>query len=147
MFLQVAGQARAAKQSDREQVARKRGADLEPKLSRLAIVVPPQSEVTGLQVTRDGAPIGRGSWGSGVAVDPGEHVVGASAPGRRNWQMKVVVAKPGATEPVTVPALEAIAAVPSASPAAPERVAPRDRRTGNTVRELVQIGRTFKPCS
>jgi hypothetical protein len=88
---------------------------------RLAIVVPVQSEVAGLQVTRDGAAVGRGSWGSGIAVDPGEHVVAASAPGRASWNAKVSVARAGTTETVTVPPLE----VPSAAPSAPSaRAAP-----------------------
>jgi serine/threonine-protein kinase len=105
-FLQVATQAKAAAQSERESVARKRADSLAPKLSKLAIVVPSESEVQGLQVSRDGVVIGRGTWGSAVPVDPGVHSVVATAPGHKRWSATVKISQEGGQERVTVPALE-----------------------------------------
>src|SRR5258706_5833522 len=52
-FVDVAGQTRAKGQRDREKVARERAAALEPRLSRLAIVVPVGARIAGLVVKRD----------------------------------------------------------------------------------------------
>lgn len=104
IFLDVAGQARAANQPEREEVARKRAADLLPRLSKLALKVAPGADTTGFEVKRDGSVIGKGMWGTAVPVDPGKHVVVATAPGRRRW-IKVLHIAASAQETVEVPML------------------------------------------
>ena len=96
----------AAKGHDkRQKVARDRAAQLEPFLSRLTLEVPQESDVPGLEVTRDGTAVGRAVWGTLVPVDPGPHVFGASAPARKSWQATVSV-EAGRQGVVTVPPLE-----------------------------------------
>ena len=104
-FLDVAAATRAAGQSQREQVARARAAALEPNLVRLVVEV--SSPVEGLIVERDGVVIGRASWGLALPVDPGNHVVAASAPGKRSWSQSTTVPNipTSVTVTVTVPAL------------------------------------------
>ncbi|HMR05739.1 MAG TPA: hypothetical protein PKA88_08170, partial [Polyangiaceae bacterium] len=90
----------------RGDVARKRAAALQPKLSKLVIQVPPASDVTGLEVRRDGAQVSRSLWGSSVPVDAGKHVVEASAPGKKKLVAEVVVGANAASVEFNLPALE-----------------------------------------
>jgi hypothetical protein len=52
---------------------------LMPRLSMLVIVVPSEVDSPSLVVQRDGIAIGRAAWGTRIPVDPGAHVVEASA--------------------------------------------------------------------
>ena len=67
---------------------------------------PSASAVTGFSVKRDGHDVGAGAWGTSVPIDPGEHVVEATAPGRRAFNAKITVTAQGAAETVQIPALE-----------------------------------------
>jgi len=100
--------------SDKELAARERVAVLEAKLSTLTVVVPDATGWAGLEVKRDGVPIGRASWGSAVPVDPGEHVVEAAAPGKKPWKTVVVIGANADKQTLAVPQL---APAPSAAPA------------------------------
>jgi hypothetical protein len=104
-FLEVASQARASGQGDREKAALKRAAQLEVRLPRLRIDVPEASRVSGLEIRRDGVLVGAAQWGTPVPVDPGEHELVASAPGKRTLSQKVR-AEAGKTANLELPALE-----------------------------------------
>lgn len=89
---------------EREQRAKERIAALEPKLSRLSVRVPPAvAELPGLLVLRDGTPLAKAAWGVSVPVDPGEHVVEASADGRDKATVRVTVAAQSDTKDLEVP--------------------------------------------
>jgi hypothetical protein len=106
----------AAEKSDpREKVARKRTADLEAKLSRLEIAV--TSPVQNLEISRDGTPVASSALGTPIPVDPGTHVVKATAPGRRPFEQTVTVAN-GASARIAIPALEEATSGQDASSAA-----------------------------
>ena len=105
-FLGVAATAKEKGQKDREIEARTRAAALEPKLSRLAIVVPEASRVAGLDVKRDGESVGAAQWGTPLPVDPGVHEVLASAPGKRAYKAQLEIAGDASTAKVLIPALE-----------------------------------------
>jgi hypothetical protein len=99
-------------------VARRRASAIEPKLSRLTIVVPPSLAGTGgLTVQRDGDVMGRALWGTSVPVDAGKHTVHASAPGKQAWEQTVTVAREGARLTVTIPELEPAPSPPPPDPA------------------------------
>lgn len=104
-FRDVAAAASAAGQRDREKVARARAAALEPKLSRLRLMISSDAAVPGLELRRDGLLVGQALWGTAVPVDPGEHVIVATAPGKKSWEEKIVIEKPGVVS-VSVPPLE-----------------------------------------
>jgi hypothetical protein len=95
-FLDVASQARAANQLDREKAARKRAAQLEARLPKLVIDVPDARRVPGLEIKRDGIVVSQAQWGTAVPVDPGEHQLSVSAPGRHgvNQILKAEEGKP-----------------------------------------------------
>jgi hypothetical protein len=88
-FLDVASQARAAGQSERETAASRRAQNLEPRLPRLTIVVPESSRAPGLEIRRAGTAIGDAQWGTPVPVDPGEIEIVAAASGRQTLRQSL----------------------------------------------------------
>lgn len=117
-FLDVAAQAKATNQAEREKLARKRATTLEPRVPRLVVEVsaPPR----GLEVKRDGVLVGSAAWGTPIPVDPGVHKISASAPGKLPWETTIATAE-GRTGRVTVP--RDLPAAP-APPPPPVAVAP-----------------------
>ncbi len=117
-YLEVAAGARSAGRNDAERVARGRAEALQPKLPKLVIEVPVSAQTSGLEVTRDGQRVGDAQWGTAIPVDPGEHEVRATAPGRKPWQTKVQTTQARETR-ATVPVL-----LVSDEPASPDAPAP-----------------------
>lgn len=135
-YMDAVTAARRDGRSDRVAFAQGRLAELEPKLSRLTLVVPPAADHPELELELDGARIGRAARGVPTPVDPGSHVVEARAPGRRNFKATVEIGKSAEQKTVTVPELpllapEAPVAAPPPSakpaPAAPPVDQPRER--------------------
>jgi hypothetical protein len=88
------------------QSARDNAKRLEAKLAYIAVDVPRQSEVDGLQIRRDGAPVSEAVRGVAVPVDAGNHVISASAPGRRPWSTTIGLAPGKTTVTVVIPLLD-----------------------------------------
>jgi hypothetical protein len=126
-YKEAASASQKANQDDRTQLARRKAAELEPKLPMLTIVVPAAADRPDLQIKRDGDLIGRPAWGTPIPVDPGTHAVDASATGYKPWHGQVSIEGPGAQGTIEVPALEAepvpVAPAPMAA-AAPAQAAP-----------------------
>ena len=119
--------------------AREHGKRLEAKLGRIEVVVPPDNEIEGLQIRRDGALVADAVRGVPVPVDPGAHVISATAPGRRAWSTTIGLSPGKTTVSVIIPFLDEVGEteltfdpIPSSSaPARPDdRAAPvlRGRR-------------------
>ncbi len=102
-FNQAIALARSANQADREQYAKERIAEIEGSLVKLALKVE-ASDTKGLVVKRDNVELGQAAWGTPVPVDPGPHVIEASAPGKKTWRTTVEVGSEKLLE-VPVPAL------------------------------------------
>jgi hypothetical protein len=129
-YLEAAYQAKNTGQTKREGTARAHAAALEPKLSKLTILAPLAK--AGVAIQRDGAPLAASVVGVPVPVDPGEHTVSASAPGKKPWVAKVQVVGDGAQLTVSVPALED--ADPSAPPPSASSSASSDGSAGRAQR-------------
>jgi hypothetical protein len=114
-FLEVADKAHGARETAKETKARERAAALEGKVGRLVIEIADAS-LAGLKVERDGIDLGKAQWGLPMPVDPGEHVVTASAPGRTSLTLKVTTGSDGGRSTLTVPSLEVAAAPPPVLP-------------------------------
>jgi len=97
---------------DREEVAESHVRALEPRLSKLTIVVPESSRVEGLRIERDGRELGEASWSTPMPVDGGEHIVRATAPGKRPFSMSIVVGNEADARVVEVPAFVAALDLP-----------------------------------
>lgn len=125
MFLDVAAAARASNQPEREAAAKERASALEPRLTRLRIVVP--APAADAKIFLDQQEIGKAAWGTAMPVDPGSHVVRVTAPGKKEWTHDVQVPASARTFSVTVPALEALPVAAVAEPEEPGRAeAPAD---------------------
>src|SRR6202008_1069110 len=111
-FKAAAAAARSAKQEERGQVARERAAALEARLSRIVLNAPPYAASTIQEVTRDGRPVSRASWGIAVPVDPGRHVLAAVGVKGGRWTQEVNVAE-GETATVEVPIVGEQASAPA----------------------------------
>jgi hypothetical protein len=88
-YLEAAARAKASGDAARESFARGRADAVRDKLSFLVVEVEPQDGV--VQVTRDGARVGAAQLGAQVPVDPGPHVVEATAPGYQPFRTTAVV--------------------------------------------------------
>jgi hypothetical protein len=105
-FREAASLARAAGQLDREAVALRRATALEAALPKLALNVAPGNDRPGFALRRDGEALSKAIWGASVPVDPGEHTLEATAPGKKRWSTKVTLTPGAAPVDVQVPALE-----------------------------------------
>jgi serine/threonine-protein kinase len=131
-FKDAAAAAAKAGETAREQMARAHAAALEPKLASLSITVPHEARVQGLEVHRDGAVVPQPAWGMRVPVDPGEHVVDATAPGGARWSVEVNI-HDGESTDVRVQA----PAAPTTGTSTPTAPPPAERSTGASSSRVV----------
>jgi hypothetical protein len=106
-YQEAASAAHEAGHPDWEQNARDSFQALEPKLSRLTIRVPPESDLQDLMITRDGKPVDRAAWSSAIPVDPGGHDIAVSASNHETWTKTVDVPPDHASVELVVPPLKA----------------------------------------
>ncbi|MEO7035807.1 MAG: hypothetical protein ABI548_17865 [Polyangiaceae bacterium] len=118
-FSEAVSQAKRQADNDRAQLAQDHMKALEPKLAHVSIGVSPAAAVSGLVVKFDSRALAQAAWGLQIPVDPGKHVVEASAPGKQNYSQAFETPAAATVLAVTVPALQdAPGAVPPAVPAA-----------------------------
>jgi hypothetical protein len=115
--------AKRERQVERQRLAEGRAASLEPRLSRVTVTVPPESDVPGLEVRLDRATIDRAAWGTAIPVDGGKHHLAAEASGRTAWETELDVQTEGDSRTVPIPALAPIVAPPVQPPPPPPSVA------------------------
>ena len=99
---------------EREKFARDRVAALGPRLPRLTLKI--TDVPAGMEVHLDGANVPLSAWGTAMTVDPGEHVVEATAPDRAPWKAAIHVTEGETSE---VPIVLTLAAPPPAAVVAP----------------------------
>jgi hypothetical protein len=118
-----------------ERFARERLQALEAILCRLTIE-PPATGRADLAVMVDGIKLESTMWGSARPVDPGTHVVVASAPRRKSWTGRVTLIEQGSRLVLRIPTLE------MSSPRAPARAGSSHRTAGADFRWDVAIPAT-----
>lgn len=89
--------------SDRREFAERHLSELERRLSRLRVMVPPSA--ADLRVALDAEPLDAVHWGQAIEVDPGDHTITASAPGHVAYRRAVQVGADADFVEVRVPAL------------------------------------------
>jgi hypothetical protein len=109
-FNEALSQALRDGRSDREQAAREHIEKLKPKLNQLTIAVSDAAKVKGFQVTLDGAPLREALWGVATPIDPGKHMVVATAPNKQTYSTSVSFEEPGVARTVELPPLQSQAA-------------------------------------
>jgi hypothetical protein len=106
----------AADRSGRKEwasAATKRARALEPNLSKVVISVPEASKSAGLTIKRDGAVVNAAEWGVAIPLDPGLHVVEATAPDKKPASFNIKLEAKADVHTVTIPVLDAVAQVAS----------------------------------
>ena len=103
-YREAAAKATKLNQPDRAQGAAEAAAQLEPTLSHLIIQAPPGPPL-GFVVRRGGVTLADGSLGVAIPVDPGTHIIRASAPGHETVTTTVEVGSDGETESVQLKSL------------------------------------------
>jgi Tetratricopeptide repeat len=99
--------ARASGSKARQDLALERAQALEERLSTLTIrAMSGDPSDAQLEVRRDGVALQPAELGSPIPVDPGEHVIEASAPGRELWSSKVQVGGDAAKVTIEIPKLK-----------------------------------------
>lgn len=136
LFVGAAASAKAAGQTDREQVLRDRAAALEPRVARMVIEVSDPNPK--LVVKRGDLPLDSDAYGKAKAVDPGKYQITAKAPGKKTWQKQVEVAPGANIITVEVPVLEAepqaevaVVAAAKPEPAQPEAPSPKEQHASS----------------
>lgn len=103
-YQEAASLAKRTKRPALAKVALGHASSVERRLSKLVIRVAPEWDMPSLEVLRDGVGLDRAAWGSALPVDPGEHVVEATADGK-TFRRTVLVRREGETQVVTVAGL------------------------------------------
>ena len=104
-FTQALGMAERESRADAQQFARGHLAALTPRLPKITIIVPKESESPGLEVSLDGETLGKPAWGLVSPIDPGTHVIAAAATAKKRWTTQITFG-PAEQKTVTVPALD-----------------------------------------
>jgi hypothetical protein len=115
-FTEAVASAKRDHRDDRVKFAEEHLAAIEPKLSRLSVTVASDADIAELKVQVDGVVVLAAARGIPTPVDPGEHVIEATAPGRKSWSQRIKVGEQAQSLTVTVPLLPAEAAQPATPP-------------------------------
>jgi hypothetical protein len=122
-YLAAAHLARAQGRTQQATEAELRAEELAPRLLRLVVELERQSP--GIVVTRNGERLALSELGVSTPVDPGSHVIRATAPGYSDWTTTVLLAQPGQLRRVTIPALALLPSSNAASAHPPLLDAPK----------------------
>jgi hypothetical protein len=139
-YLDVASESAAEHRADREQYARARATALEPRLARIVVSVKHASAAKDLRIQRDTESLREAQWGVPVPVDPGTHVITASAPGKLPWRTTAVATEDGKTVTIEVPALADAPVAEVRPPGPPVTPAPEESRSGLGGQRVVALG-------
>lgn len=120
--------AKDPKQRERQTIAHTRAEALEPRLSRLTIIVPDAVRaLPGLEIQRDGVPVASVQWGTPLPVDKGTHVLAATATGKQRQEKTINVQTDGMKSSVEIDPLQDLSLPAAGAPPvgeAPPIVAP-----------------------
>lgn len=116
-FSEAAGRAKREGDTDRAQLAEDRMRALEPKLARVSIGLAAGASVPGLVIKFDSRELSSAALGVPIPVDPGKHVLEATAPGKQSYAQTFDTPNVPTTLAVTVPALSDAAGAAAPAPA------------------------------
>lgn len=110
LFVEVERQTRAATDERTRQmhrIAAEHASDLEVRLSTLAITVPADAKIGGLEVLRDQDVVDPGAWNRTLPIDGGAYKITARAPGNLEWTTTITIAGERDARTVDIPRLKA----------------------------------------
>ena len=109
-YTEAADVAGSAKDPAKRGAALERAAALEPQVSWLTVSL--DAADAAASVTLDGAALPAAQLGKPLALDPGDHAIDVTAPGRKPFHKVVTFTAIGARQPLVVPALDEARARP-----------------------------------
>ncbi|MEI9941847.1 MAG: hypothetical protein WDO69_31925 [Pseudomonadota bacterium] len=123
-FSEASSRAKREGDNDRAQLADEHVRALEPKLAHVSVALAPGAAVPGLVIKFDTRELTSAALGLQFPVDPGKHVLEASAPGKETSTQAFDIPPTPSALTVTVPVLKdsanaAAAAVPAAAAVSP----------------------------
>jgi hypothetical protein len=122
-FSEAMSQAKRQGDADRAQLAEDHMKALEPKLGHVSVSLAPGASIPGLVIKFDSSELSQAALGVQIPVDPGKHLLEATAPGKQSYSQTFETPAAATVLAVTVPALQdapnAAPAVPAVAPAAP----------------------------
>ena len=121
-FSEASSRAKREGDNDRAQLANEHVRALEPKLAHVSIALAAGAAVPGLVIKFDNRELAPAALGLPIAVDPGKHVLEASAPGKETSTQAFDAPSTPTTLAVTVPMLRDSASPPAAVAALPPPV-------------------------
>jgi hypothetical protein len=86
-------------------IAQDKAHKLEPRVSKLTINVPQQSQASGLEITRGTERVDAVMWNRALPIDGGSYTITARAPGANVWTSTVTIGAEGDTKTIDVPDL------------------------------------------
>lgn len=134
LFLDAARQTRSATDAASRKfhdVAQGRAQKLEPRVSRLTINVPADSQVDGLEITRGEERVNPGLWNRALPIDGGTYTITARALGTSRWSTQVEVAVEHDNKTVQIPDLRNLPHDLAKPDAPPPRTAKQDAATAS----------------
>jgi hypothetical protein len=112
-FEEAQAQAHRRREFDREALAHTHASALVQSVDRIVLgMAEPPADLT---IAVDGTALGAGTLGTPLPLDPGRHVIEASAPGKQSRAVTVSLGASGNTERIDIPNLEDIRVAPLAS--------------------------------
>ena len=112
-FNEALSQALRDGRADREKSAREHIESIKPRLCQLTVKVADAAKKTnGFQVMLDGTPMKEAMWGVPTPIDPGKHMLVASAPNKQSYSTSVSFEEPGVSRTVDLPPLASNAPPP-----------------------------------
>jgi hypothetical protein len=127
-FHHAAAWASQKSEKERHDFAMQHVVSLEPRLPRAVFQLPAGTPITSLDV--DGEPLPESQWYLPLYLDPGEHALGCSAPGKRRTSLSFRVVPSAVDQIVVIPPLvdEAVPYVPPKPPPPPPPADPDEGR-------------------
>ncbi len=112
------------KDARKKEIATKKVAELEPRLSFLTVSVPDEARIDGLQLARNGQSLDPVLWNRAVPVNGGEYTIAGRAPGHEEWRTTVNVPDEKGHVSVDVPKFKELGKLVPPSPSKPVATAP-----------------------
>jgi hypothetical protein len=129
----VVAAARLEGNDERQRIATDRTRELEPRLCHLTLVSSPEVAALGnVTIRMDGVTLGLAAWGMPIPVDPGNHEVEVTVPGRKTWSQHVSLQRDGESSSLSVVA-------PQEEPLKSPAPSDADTRPGTDARKRIAL--------
>lgn len=133
-WIEAGRSAKVTGQTEREELSKKKVAELEPKLGHISFQVDPE-HAEGLRITKDGEVVAEAVWGTPLPADGHSYRIEAQAPGFQAFRVDVAV-EDGHVTNVIIPSLHPAEPEPAKGPISEPRPAQDNANPGSTQRTV-----------